>query len=56
MRKSVKEILNVLQNHSYSINNIICDVIKASSLKHYTGKLAFKNCRVTVLLKSSRLC
>lgn len=28
MRKPVKEIENVLQNHGYSNNNIICDVMK----------------------------
>jgi hypothetical protein len=33
MRKSVKEIEAVLQNHGYSINIIICEVIKTFNLK-----------------------
>ena len=33
MRKPVKEIENVLQNHGYSINNIICEIMKTFKLK-----------------------
>jgi len=42
MRKPVKEIENVLQNHGYSINNIICDVIKTFKLKTLCWQVSFQ--------------
>ncbi|AFV03727.1 Transposase DDE domain protein [Dehalobacter sp. DCA] len=41
MRKPVKEIENVLQNHGYSINNIICEVMKTFKLKTLCRKVGF---------------
>ena len=43
MRKPVKEIENVLQNHGYSINNLYVMLWRRSSLKHFAVKLAFKS-------------
>jgi len=42
MRKPVKEIENVLQNHGYSINNIICDVMKTFKLKTLCRQVGFQ--------------
>jgi len=42
MRKPVKEIENVLQNHGYSINNIICEVMKTFKLKTLCRKVGFQ--------------
>src|SRR5665648_1186757 len=42
MRKPVKEIENVLQNHGYSINNIICDVMKTFKLKTLCWQISFQ--------------
>lgn len=42
MRKHVKEIENVLQNHSYSIDTIIFDVMKTFKLKTLCCKVGFK--------------
>ncbi|WP_353852600.1 transposase [Dehalobacter restrictus] len=41
MRKPVKEIENILQNHGYSINNIICEVMKTFKLKTLCRKVGF---------------
>ena len=41
MRKPVKEIENVLQNHGYLINNIICDVMKTFKLKTLCWQISF---------------
>ena len=42
MRKPVKEIENVLQSHGYSINNIICEVMKTFKLKTLCRKVGFQ--------------
>ena len=42
MRKPVKEIENVLQNHGYSINNIICEVMKTFKLKTLCWQVSFQ--------------
>lgn len=42
MRKSIREIENVLQNHGYSINTIICDVIKTFKLKTLCRQVGFQ--------------
>ena len=42
MRKPVKEIENVLQNHGYSITNIICDVMKTFKLKTLCRQVGFQ--------------
>jgi len=42
MRKPVKEIENVLQNHGYSINNIICEVMKTFKLKSLCRQVGFQ--------------
>jgi hypothetical protein len=42
MRKPVKEIENVLQNHGYSINNIICEVMKTFKLKTLCRQVRFQ--------------
>ena len=42
MRKPVKEIENVLQNHGYSINNIICEVMKTFKLKTLCIQVGFQ--------------
>jgi hypothetical protein len=42
MRKPVKEIENVLQNHGYSINNIICEVMKTFKLKTLCWQINFQ--------------
>ncbi|MEA1961366.1 MAG: hypothetical protein U9N81_08880 [Bacillota bacterium] len=42
MRKSVNEIEIVLQKHSYSIDNIICDVIKIFNLKKICRQVGFQ--------------
>ncbi len=42
MRKPVKEIENVLQNHGYSINNIICEVMKTFKLKTLCWQISFQ--------------
>ena len=42
MRKPVKEIENVLQDHGYSINNIICEVMKTFKLKTLCRQLGFQ--------------
>ena len=42
MRKPVKEIENVLQNHGYSINNIICQVMKTFKLKTLCHQVSFQ--------------
>jgi len=42
MRKPVKEIENVLQNHGYSINNIICEVMKTFKLKTLCRQVGFQ--------------
>ena len=41
MRKPVKEIENVLQNHGYSINTIIFDVMKTFKLKTLCRQVGF---------------
>lgn len=43
MRKPVKEIENVLQNHGYSIDTIIFDVMKTFKLKTLCHQVGFKN-------------
>ena len=42
MRKPVKEIENVLQNHGYSINTIICEVMKTFKLKTLCSQVGFQ--------------
>jgi hypothetical protein len=42
MRKSVNEIEIVLQKHSYSIDNIICDVMKTFNLKKICQRVGFQ--------------
>lgn len=42
MRKHVKEIENVLQHHGYSINNIICEVMKTFNLKSLCRQVGFQ--------------
>jgi len=42
MRKHVKEIENVLQHHGYSINNIICEVMKTFKLKTLCRQVGFQ--------------
>jgi len=42
MRKPIKEIKNVLQNHGYSINNIICEVMKKFKLKTLCRQVGFQ--------------
>jgi hypothetical protein len=42
MRKPIKEIENVLQNHNYSINNIICEVMKTFKLKTLCRQVNFQ--------------
>ncbi len=42
MRKPVKEIENVLQNHGYSINTIICEVMKTFKLKTLCRQVGFQ--------------
>jgi len=42
MRKPVKEIENVLQDHGYSINNIICEVMKTFKLKTLCRQVGFQ--------------
>ena len=42
MRKPVKEIENVLQNHSYSINTIIVQVMKTFKLKTLCRQVGFQ--------------
>lgn len=42
MRKPVKEIENVLENHGYSINNIICEVMKTFKIKTLCYQVGFK--------------
>ena len=42
MRKPVKEIENVLQHHGYSINNIICEVMKTFKLKTLCCQVGFQ--------------
>ena len=42
MRKPVKEIENVLQDHGYSINNIICEVMKTFKLKTLCRHVGFQ--------------
>ena len=42
MRKPVKEIENVLQNHGYSINNIIVEVMKTFKLKTLCRQVGFQ--------------
>lgn len=42
MRKSVKEIENVLQNHGYSIDTIICDVMKTFKFKMICCQVGFR--------------
>lgn len=42
MRKPIKEIENVLQNHGYSINNIICEVMKTFKIKTLCGQVGFQ--------------
>src|SRR5665647_2564618 len=42
MRKPVKEIENVLQNHGYSINNIICEVMKTFKFKTLCWQVSFQ--------------
>ena len=42
MRKPVKEIENVLQHHGYSINNIICEVMKTFKLKTLCNQVGFQ--------------
>ena len=42
MRKPVKEIENVLQNHGYSINNIIVEVMKTFKLKTLCHQVGFQ--------------
>jgi len=42
MRKSLNEIEIVLQKHSYSIDNIICDVMKTFNLKKICKQVGFQ--------------
>jgi hypothetical protein len=42
MRKPIKEIENVLQNHNYPINNIICEVMKTFKLKTLCRQVRFQ--------------
>ena len=42
MRKPIKEIENVLQDHGYSINNIICEVMKTFKLKTLCHQVGFQ--------------
>lgn len=42
MRKPIKEIENVLQNHNYPINNIICEVMKTFKLKTLCRQVNFQ--------------
>ena len=42
MRKPIKEIENVFQNHGYSINNIICEVMKTFKLKTLCWQISFQ--------------
>ena len=42
MRKPVKEIENVLQNHGYSIDTIIFDVMKTFKLKILCRQVGFQ--------------
>jgi len=42
MRKPIKEIENVLQDHDYSIDNIICEVMKTFKLKTLCRKVSFQ--------------
>ena len=42
MRKPIKEIENVLQDHGYSINNIICEVMKTFKLKTLCRQVSFQ--------------
>ena len=42
MRKPVKEIENVLENHGYSINTIICEVLKTFKLKTLCHQVGFR--------------
>ena len=42
MRKNVNEIQNVLKNHGYSVNIIICDVMKTFKLKSLCRQVGFQ--------------
>ncbi len=42
MRKDVNEIQNVLKNHGYSVNTIICDVMKTFKLKLLCRQVGFQ--------------
>jgi hypothetical protein len=42
MRKPVNEIKKVLETHSYSINNIICDVLKTFNFKSLCIQVSFQ--------------
>ena len=42
MRKPIKEIENVLQDHGYSINKIICEVMKTFKLKTLCRQVNFQ--------------
>jgi len=42
MRKNVNEIQNVLKNNGYSINNIICDVMKTFKFKSLCRQVGFQ--------------
>jgi len=42
MRKPIKEIENVLQNHRYSIDTIIFDVMKTFKLKTICCQVGFR--------------
>ena len=41
MWKSVEEIENILQNHGYSIDTIICDVMKTFKFKTICCQVGF---------------
>lgn len=42
MRNNVNEIQNVLKNNGYSINNIICDVMKTFNFKSLCRQVGFQ--------------
>jgi hypothetical protein len=42
MRKSITEIQNVLKTNGYSINNIICDVMKTFKFKSLCRQVGFQ--------------
>lgn len=42
MRKDVTEIQNVLKTHGYSVNIIICDVMKTFKLKSLCRQVGFQ--------------